>query len=357
MISENSLSVFQKALEKDEAVLILSPSNRFYFTGFESTAGFAFITADKRYFVTDFRYIEAAKENIKLFDVILQEGRMTEAINKLSSSGGIKRIKTESEYMTVAQLNTFKKALSPIDFITDGYLDKQVSEMRSIKNELELYRISAAVSISEEALKRSLPQIHMGMTERSVAALIEYNMRLCGGDGTAFDTIAVGGVNSSKPHGVPSDYILRKGDFLTIDFGAKYKGYCADMTRTFAVGEPTDEMKEVYYTVLNAQETALSALSAGAICSEVDSVARSLIDKKYKGTFGHGLGHSVGIDIHESPALSPSNSSVLTENTLMTCEPGIYLEGRFGVRIEDLVVVTKEGNKNLNSFSKDLIVL
>lgn len=357
MITEQNLCLLQQSLYKNDAVIILSPSNRFYFTGFESTAGFAFITLDKRYFVTDFRYIEAAKAEVKNFDVILQESRMFNAIGKLSEETGVSRFIFESEYVSINLLNSFKSAFKSFDFITDGELDKTVAQMRSIKSEVEIFRISAAASISEEALKRSLPQIHVGMTERTVAALIEYNMRLCGGDGVAFDTIAVAGVNSSKPHGVPSDYIIKNGDFLTIDFGAKYRGYCSDMTRTFAMGTPTEKMMDVYNTVLDAQKKALAEIAPDKICSQIDAVARDIINEKYNGCFGHGLGHSVGIDIHESPALSPSCSSALKENTLMTCEPGIYIEGEFGVRIEDLVVVTKDGYKNLNAFSKELIIL
>lgn len=357
MITELNLISLQEGLDKNRAILILSPSNRFYFTGFESSAGFCFITNKSRYFVTDFRYIEAAKNSVKSFDVVLQEAGIIAEISKLCKVNDINEIIVESEFVTLNQFNSFKSELQSVEIISDGKLDTDINKFRMIKSEQEIFRISAAASISEEALKRSIDKIGAGMTERAVAALIEYNMRLLGGDGIAFETIAVAGVNSSKPHGVPGDYILKSGDFLTLDFGAKYKGYCSDMTRTLAIGDVSDEMKMVYDTVLNAQLSSLDKIKAGEMCSEIDGVARNIINKNYNGTFGHGLGHSVGIDIHESPSLSPRCNDILQENMLMTCEPGIYIEGKFGVRIEDLVIVTKEGFKNLNSFPKELITL
>ncbi len=357
MITENNLITLQKNLSHGQAILILSPSDRFYFTGFESSAGFVFITEDKRFFVTDFRYIEAAKNTVKAFNVIEQKNGIFAQLSKLCKDNNIIEILVEAQFVTVNQLSALKKSLEAVSVICDGKLDEQIKLMRSIKSQDEIFRISAAASISEEALKRSITQIGAGVTERSAAALIEYNMRLIGGDGTAFETIAVAGINSSKPHGVPSDYILKRGDFLTIDFGAKYKGYCSDMTRTFAIGEVTDEMRAVYDTVLKAQLCSLNQIKAGNMCSDIDKIARDIINENFSGCFGHGLGHSVGIDIHEDPSCSPKSTAMIKENMLMTCEPGIYIEGKFGVRIEDLVVVTADGFKNLNTFSKDLIVL
>ena len=232
--------------------------------------------------------------------------------------------------------------------------------LRQVKDEEEIAAIRKAQSITDAAFLEILDFIKPGKTEKEVAAYLEYCMRRLGADGLAFETIAAGGPNSAKPHAVPGDRPLRQGDFFTMDYGAYWGGYCSDMTRTVAVGEPTEEMRRVYDTVLAAQLLGIEKAVVGASCRAVDAAARELIyNAGYEGCFGHSLGHSVGIEIHEMPGFSPSIAPETTakEGMVITVEPGIYLEGRFGVRIEDMVWLAPDGTKDLTNSPKELIIL
>ena len=232
--------------------------------------------------------------------------------------------------------------------------------MRSLKDESEIAAIRKAQSITDAAFLEILDFIKPGKTEKEIAAYLEYCMRRLGADGLAFETIAAGGPNSAMPHAVPGDRPLQQGDFFTMDYGAAWGGYCSDMTRTVAIGEPTDEMRKVYETVLAAQLTGIGKAVAGVSCRAVDAAARDFIyGAGYEGCFGHSLGHSVGIEIHELPGFSPSADPGVTarEGMVITVEPGIYLEGRFGVRIEDMVWFSPDGTKDLTNSSKELIIL
>lgn len=358
MITKENLELLKNRLAENEGVLILSEENRFYLTGFHSSNGFCLITREKSIFATDFRYIEAALKTVKYFTVTEEKGRRISLLSEILGQNKIKKLILEADYVSVGLFNTYKRELDGIEIVADGKIDKLIRDFRKVKTDEEVKYIATASSISDKAFSELLPFIKEGITEKELAARLEYLLKINGGDGLAFETIAVSGENSSKPHGVPSDRRIRKGDFITLDFGATYKGYCSDITRTVALGYVTDEMKKVYDTVHKAQTEALKHIRTGAICKDVDAVARNIIAfAGYGDSFGHGLGHSLGIEIHESPALSPSCDEVLCENTVVTCEPGIYLAGKFGVRIEDTVLVTKDGCKPLNQVTKELIIL
>ena len=241
---------------------------------------------------------------------------------------------------------------------SDSKIDKLLDEERAIKSKEEIEFIKYSQYLTDKTFSHILNFIIVGKTERETALEMEFFMRNAGSDGIAFDFIVVSGKNSSLPHGVPTDKPFEIGDFITMDFGARYEGYCSDMTRTVAVGGLDNEQINVYNTVLSAQEKALSVIKNGVLCSEVDKAARDVIDNAgYKEYFGHALGHSLGLDIHEAPACSPKSKATLKSGMLMTVEPGIYIPSKFGVRIEDMVVVTDNGYENLTKSPKDIIIL
>ena len=236
--------------------------------------------------------------------------------------------------------------------------DKALRDMRSVKNEDEINAIKAAQKMTDDTFTYIIERISAGRTERDVMLDMEFYMRRMGSEGVSFDFIVVSGKNSSLPHGVPTDKKIENGDFLTMDFGAIVNGYHSDMTRTVAVGNISEEQRRVYDTVLKAQLAAIDAVKPGVVCRDIDKIARDIIyGAGYEGCFGHGLGHSVGVEIHEKPLFNTRCDTVLKEGTVMTVEPGIYLENKFGVRIEDMVVAVKDGCKILTNSRKDLIIL
>ncbi len=337
--------------------LIISEENRRYLTGFSSTAGILIVTVNGSVFFTDSRYIEAARKQITHCRVEELKDFKTQ-IPELCRETGIRSLGIEAERMTVDELNRYSKALGEVSLSSSRSVDKTVNSMRSVKDGEEAECIAKAQKIAEAAFDDILAQISSGMTERDIAIQLDYNMLKNGAEDISFKTIVVSGVNSSMPHGVPSDKKIEKGDFITMDFGAVYKGYHSDMTRTVAVGNVSNKQKFVYETVLNAQKTAISALREGLACSEADKAARDIIDAAgFKENFGHGTGHGVGIEIHEKPTLSPRSKETLAAGNVVTVEPGIYLPGEFGVRIEDMLLITPDGYKNFTSCNKELIIL
>lgn len=259
------------------------------------------------------------------------------------------------ETMNLSQYLKLKELCDGVDFQVEQAL---ICETRSVKDDEELTKIKKAEAIGDAAFTHILDIIKPGITEAEVSLELEYFMKKNGASKLSFDTIVASGANSSMPHAQVTDRVIQNGDFVTMDFGCVYKGYCSDMTRTIAVGQPTEEMKQVYQIVLDANLYALEAIAIGKKCSEVDAVARNYIKEKgYGAYFGHGLGHGVGIDIHEEPRFSPKCDVILQENMVITDEPGIYLLGKFGVRIEDLVAVTKEGYDKFSNSKKELIII
>lgn len=339
-----------------DAVLLTSEINRRYATGFHSTAGVAYISQKHAVFFTDFRYIEAAKAEIQNFDV-REPGKgmsYSAVINQLLADDHVKTVALEDDALTHAEYlrwqdNLIAKAV-PMRGMMDG--------LRRIKTEAELSHIVAAQRIAERAFDEILDDIRPGVTEKQIAAKLTYLMLLYGGENMSFDPIVVAGANSSKPHGVPGDNPIAEGDFVTMDFGCIVHGYCSDMTRTVAVGYATDEMAAVYDTVLRAQRAGIAAAKPGATGREVDQAARSLIEAAgYGDCFGHGFGHGVGLFIHEEPRASQSWDQPLEDGVVLTAEPGIYLPGRFGVRIEDMLYLTGDTCRNLTEAPKELLIL
>lgn len=356
----NRIEKLMKALpEGADAALITSDVNRRYFTGLGSSAGTLVAFRNTAYFIIDFRYIEIAKATVTGAEVILQD-KLYEQIGALLKKHGAKTVAIETGYVTVGALETYRERLPEYEFLTDATLNDEILEMRTIKDESEIAAIRKAQSITDASFLEILDFIKPGKTEKEIAAYLEYCMRRLGADGLAFETIAASGPNSAKPHAEPGDRPLQQGDFFTMDYGAYWGGYCSDMTRTVAIGEPTDEMRKVYDTVLAAQLLGIEKAVEGASCRAVDAAARDLIyNAGYEGCFGHSLGHSVGIEIHEMPGFSPSIAPETTcrQGMVITVEPGIYLEGRFGVRIEDMVWFAPDGTKDLTNSPKELIIL
>ena len=356
MIEKRVLSI-QNKLNEGEAFLVESGANRFYFTGFESSAGAVFITRNGAVFLIDFRYVEKAKSVVKSCEVQLSE-RKNEEIKALCERFGVKKLYIEADIASVSHYNALVSLLSAVTVESSDKFDRITEDMRSQKSLHELSLIKEAQRLTDETFTYILERIQSGRTEREVMLDMEFYMRRLGSEGVSFDFIVVSGKNSSLPHGVPTDKKIEKGDFVTMDFGACIGGYRSDMTRTVAVGAVSDEQKKVYATVLRAQREAEKAIKAGVVCKDVDKVARDIIyGAGYEGCFGHGLGHSVGIEIHENPSFNTRCETILKTGTIMTVEPGIYLENRFGVRIEDMVYVTENGCENITKSSKDLIIL
>ena len=276
--------------------------------------------------------------------------RLDEALSMLI--GKDQSVGIEEDYVTVAQRRMLEKALPGR---TIGCITGMTEQLRRVKEPGEIEKLRRACQISCQALENMLPRIHAGMTEKQVQVALDYEMLNLGADSVGFNTIAAAGVNGSLPHAIPSDKVLMEGELLTLDFGALYQGYHADMTRTLAIGEISSELSKMYEDVRVAQQMALDAVRSGVPNKEVDAVARKFLDGIYPGAFGHGLGHSVGLLIHEAPNFNTRDLSVLEPGIVITVEPGVYLPGVGGVRIEDTVAVTEDGYDNLVTFPKELI--
>ena len=344
-------------VSSSDAALIVSPENRFYFTNFASSDGFLLVSADRAVFITDGRYIEAAHKTVKNCEVMLQSHTISQIKDVLTALGA-KSVAVEAERMTLKQYAEFARALDGIDVVCDGELDVVIEKIRSIKSKAQVEKIIKAQRIAEAAFEHILTFIKEGVTEKEVALELDYYMLSHGADGLSFETIAVSGKNSSKPHGVPSDKKIEKGDFVTMDFGAVVEGYHSDMTRTVAVGFVSDEQKNVYETVLKAQAAAQTAASSGVCCADVDKAARDVIENAgYGEYFNHSTGHGVGVEIHEYPRLSKLCKTALSVGNVVTDEPGIYIPEKFGVRIEDMLLITENGCENLTRAPKELIIL
>lgn len=340
-----------------DAALIVSPENRFYFTGFNSTDGFLLASENDAVFITDSRYIEAAQNTVKKCKVVLQQRDIKQLKNVLDSFGA-KTVAVEADRLTVSNLARFTKAFEEIGIIPDGSLDSGINSLRGIKESSEVDKIVAAQRIAEKGFEHICNFIEEGKTEKEIQLELDFYMLSHGAEALSFETIAVSGANGSMPHGVPTDKPVKKGELITLDFGAVYGGYHSDMTRTVALGFVNDKQREVYETVLRAQLDSIASIKAGVTGKAADEAARSVIrDAGYGDYFGHGTGHGVGVEIHEYPSVSPANEKALENGNIVTVEPGIYLPGEFGVRIEDMVLVTEDGCRNLTECPKELIIL
>jgi len=340
-----------------DGVMIQSELNRRYYTGFPSSAGTIIATRDKSWFIIDSRYIEAAKAVMTGYEILLQD-KLYGQLSVLIKDNGIKTLGVEETSITLDGYGSLTEKLPDVTIPMDSGLSKLIDKQRSVKLEDEIECITSAQAIAEKTFDYILGVIKPGMTETDIMLDMEMYSRRNGSDEAAFPFIVASGPNSSMPHAVPGDRRIQKGDFIVMDFGCTMNGYRSDMTRTVAVGPISAKQREVYDLVLKAQAEALTVIKPGAICTEVDKVARDIIDgSPYKGCFGHGLGHSLGLAVHESPRFGTGDETVLEPGMVMSVEPGIYLPGEFGVRIEDLIVVTETGYKNFMKCSKGLVVL
>ncbi len=354
---ETQIQKIQQSLQPFQAALITDDANRRYVTGFPSSAGAVLITPERAQFFIDSRYFESAQKNVTACEVVLMKQFLPQLAEALIVSG-TQKLFLETRHTDYTTVLHYREELDPVVIADEPMLDDLLHDLRVVKSPEEAENIRKAQKLTDRTFDYVLKQIGVGKTEREIALDMEFFMRRLGSEGVSFDFIVISGKNSSLPHGVPTDKKIEAGDFVTMDFGAVVNGYRSDMTRTVAVGFVTDEQKAVYETVLAAQCAALSAIHAGAACNEIDRIARDRIAAAgYGEYFGHGLGHSVGLEIHESPACSPNDKTVLQSGTVMTVEPGIYLPDRFGVRIEDMVLVTETGCENLTKSPKELIVL
>ena len=343
--------------DNSDCAVIVSDINRRYFTGMKSSAGVLLCFRDKAYLIIDFRYIEKARECVKDCEVILQ-GSLYGQIEELLHRHNAHIISVEAEEMTLSRLNSFRKALKNISFDTTDRLSRKIYDMRSVKSDEDIEKMKTAQKFTDDAFTHILGFIQEGRTEKEIALELDYFMLRNGAEALSFDTIALAGKNTSMPHGVPSDYKVKNGDFVLMDFGAVYDGYHSDMTRTVCVGNPDEKMKDIYNIVLSAQSAALKSVCAGITGRNLDAFAREIIeDAGYGEAFGHSLGHGVGMEIHEYPNASTKSDTILPENAVVTIEPGIYLPQEFCVRIEDMVKITNEGCMNFTHSPKNLICL
>ena len=344
-----------------DGAIIMSSHNRRYFTGFHSSAGVLLVTRGKSVFLTDFRYIEAARraiENTGIECECMEYSSLNTSLRALVQDMGLKWLLVEDDAITCSERTRLTSACTGA-VLCGGRLDSLINSLRMVKSERELAKIRAAQGLTDYAFGKITSYIRPGITERDIALELEFIMRRQGAERAAFDFIVVSGANSSLPHGVPTEKQIEHGDFITMDFGAVVDGWHSDMTRTVAVGEVSAEQRCIYGIVLRAQCASLDMLKPGVSCVHADAAARDIIAAEgYGDYFGHGTGHGVGVEIHESPRLSPTaGDTVLASGNVVTVEPGIYLPGRFGVRIEDLAVITTTGYENLTSSPKDLLII
>lgn len=328
-----------------DAVIITDSKNMRYFSGFTGGEGYLLISHDERLLVTDFRYTEQAQ--IQTEDFKIYDSAEFDLKSRTSCMGAVGFENVSISFNSYVNLTKSIKKLAPLGFA--------LMNIRAVKEEDEIQKIKTAEHIGDMAFEHILNFIKSGVSERDIAFEIEYFMRKNGAEGQSFSAIVASGANGSMPHAEPGEKLIKNGEFVVLDFGCVYDGYCSDMTRTVCVGKATDEMKDIYNTVLDAQLSSIDMLKEGAIPSEVHNNAQTVIDIKYPNCFGHALGHGVGLDIHEQPNLSPKNSNPLVSGNIVTVEPGIYVKGFCGVRIEDLVLITGENTLNLTTSTKKLI--
>lgn len=339
-----------------DGLLLTSRYSRHYGAEFDIAEGIAIVTKAGCRYYTDSRYIESAEKNLKGFEVLMVgSGRNYHVLlNEAIADFGVTKLGYEERYLTVEELMGFQKNLKAelVPF------NKPIYDLRAVKEDWELDLMRKAQAIADKAFAEVLPRIHTGMTELELQAELIYCMYKNGAHGLSFDPIVVSGPNTSMPHGVAGERVIQDGDFITMDFGVLYYGYCSDMTRTVAVGHVTEEMEKIYNTVLEAQLAGIAVTRAGVTGKEIDAAARKVItDAGYGEYFSHSYGHSVGLEIHEAPNCSFRDEAPMQAGVIASAEPGIYLPGKFGVRIEDVVIFTEDGCENIAHSPKNLIIL
>lgn len=344
IMKQNNLSGF----------LITSSYNLRYLTKFTGTSGLAIITPQQAFFVTDFRYMEQATEQVQGFKIIQAKKSLFEEIDTIVQREKIQNLAFEEDYVSFATYRLFEEIISCELTPVFGLIE----ELREVKDAEEIAIIEQACRIADQAFEHILTVIKPGMSEIEVANQLDFYMRSLGASGVSFDTIVASGVRSAMPHGVASQKIIEKGEMITLDFGCYYQGYVSDMTRTFSIGNPDEKLKEIYAIVYEAQQKVLEAAKPGITGIQLDAVARNYIETcGYGANFGHGTGHGIGLEIHEAPNVSTKAAQPFQVGNIITDEPGIYLPSIGGVRIEDDLLITETGNRVLTHASKKLIIL
>ncbi|KUP34261.1 Xaa-Pro dipeptidase [Bacillus halotolerans] len=338
-----------------DGMLITSSINLRYMTGFTGSAGLAVISGDRAAFITDFRYTEQAKVQLKGFEIIEHGGSLIQTTADTIEKFGIKRLGFEQNSMTYGTYASYNAIISEAELVP---VAESVEKLRLIKSNEEIKILEEAAKIADDAFSHILTFMKPGISEIAVANELEFYMRSQGADSSSFDMIVASGLRSSLPHGVASDKLIESGDLVTLDFGAYYKGYCSDITRTVAVGQPSDQLKEIYQVVFDAQALGVEHIKPGMTGKEADALTRDHIAAKgYGEYFGHSTGHGLGMEVHESPGLSVRSSAILEPGMVVTVEPGIYIPETGGVRIEDDIVMTENGNRTITHSPKELIIL
>lgn len=344
------------AMKKEnlEAFLVTSPYNLRYLTNFTGSTGLAVITLTKAFFVTDFRYTEQAAKEAQGYQVVKNAGLIYDEVGKLVQQENIKSLAFEENAISYLEHGLLDEIVEAALVPVSGMIE----ELREIKDETELAHIQKACNIADAAFEHILTVIKPGMTEIEVANQVDFFMRSLGATSVSFDTIVASGFRSAMPHGVASQKVIEQGDLITLDFGCYYQGYVSDMTRTFAIGDPGEKLKEIYQIVLEAQLRVLAAAKPGMTGIELDAIARDYITEQgYGEAFGHSTGHGIGLEVHEGPNVSFRAEKAFVPGNVITDEPGIYLPGIGGVRIEDDLLITETGNQVLTHASKELIIL
>ena len=345
--------------EYADGALIISNENRRYFTNFVSSLGYLLVTRKESYLFVDSRYSEAASKQAENC-IVIEFKKLSDSLSEVINQNGLKNIMLESAAFTLMESAYIENMLDKVNTraIKSDELNKIINTMRLYKTAGEIKKMQKAQDITENALTETLKLVKEGVTERDIALELEFKMRKSGAEGVSFDLIVLSGKKTSMPHGVPDGNKIQNGDFLLFDIGATYDGYHSDMTRTYAFGNVSDEQRKVYEIVRQAQQNALDMVKDGITCGEVDKAAREYIYRSgYEGYFGHSTGHGVGLEIHEVPSVSPKSDFTIHNGMVITVEPGIYLPDKFGVRIEDMIIVTDSGYKNFATLSKELIVI
>jgi Xaa-Pro aminopeptidase len=346
--------------EKIDGLIVTTAANRRYLSGFTGSSGVLVISQEQAVLLTDFRYLDQAAEEVKTYGFQVKEHQSAiwaavAAELKAQSAKASSKWGFESDNLVEKDYRSLKEKMDQGLLMPTVGL---VSHLRRKKSPAELRSIRKAVEITDQAWIRLQPELKPGRTEKEIAARFEYFQRQLGAEGTAFSTIVASGPRSALPHGVPTDKKIEAGELLLLDGGAVYNGYCSDFTRTVVVGAaPTADQQALYDLVLKAQQAALAGMRPGMTGKEVDGLAREVITAAgYGERFGHGLGHSLGLEIHEAPRLALTDESVLEAGVVYTVEPGVYLTDWGGIRIEDVVVVTETGIEDLTASTKTIIL-
>jgi Xaa-Pro aminopeptidase len=337
-----------------DGILITSSYNRRYISNFTGTSGVVLVSKEKAIFITDFRYVEQAANQCQGFEIVKHIGTIIEEIADQVKALGIKKLGFEQDYVTYASHKSYEQMIEAQLVPVSGLIEK----LRLIKTDAEIKILKEAADIADAAFKHIIDFIRPGVTELEVSNELEFFMRSAGATSSSFDTIVASGQRSALPHGVATEKVIEKGDFVTLDYGAYYKGYVSDITRTVAVGSAEPKLKEIYEIVQEAQQRGLDGVKPGMSGKEADALTRDYISKMgYGEYFGHSTGHGIGLEVHEGPNLSSRSDIILKPGMVVTVEPGIYIPGLGGVRIEDDTFITKDHNEVLTHSTKELLVL